>query len=49
MLVYGVVPMDWCGVCIFSLYKGKGDTYGCNNSRDISLLSVVFELFGSVD
>ena len=37
----GVVPMDWRGVCIVPLYKGKGDKSQCRKSRGISLLSVV--------
>ena len=44
----GVVPMDWWGACIVSLYKGKGDKYECRNSRGIRLLSVVGKLSGSV-
>ena len=44
----GVVPMDWHGVCIVPLYKGKGDKFECSNSRGISLLSVVGKLFGRV-
>ena len=44
----GVVPMDWRGGCIVSLYKGKGDKCKCINSRGISLLSVVGKLFGRV-
>ena len=44
----GVVPMYWCGVCIVSLYKGKGAKYECSNSRGISLLSVVVKLYGRV-
>ena len=44
----GVVPMDWCGACIVSLYKCKGDKCECSNSRGISLLSVVGKLFGRV-
>ena len=30
------------------LYKGKGDVYGCNNLRGISLLSVVGKVYGRV-
>ena len=41
----GVVPMDWRGACIVPLYKGKGDKCECNNSRGISLLSVVGKLY----
>ena len=37
----GVVAMDWCGVCIVPLYKGKGDQCECSNSRGVSLLSEV--------
>ena len=37
----GVLPMDWRGACIVPLYKGKGDKCQCSNSRGISLLSVV--------
>ena len=44
----GVVPMDWCGACIVPLYKGRGDKCECSNSRGISLLSVVGQLFGRV-
>ena len=44
----GVVPMDWRGACIVPLYKGKGDKCECSNSRGISLLSVVAQLFGRV-
>ena len=43
-----VVPIDWRGTCIVPLYKGKGDTYECSNSRGISLLSVVGKLYGRV-
>ena len=35
------MAMDWRGVCIVPLYKGKGDQCECSNSRGISLLSVV--------
>ena len=38
--------MDWRGDCIVHLYKGNGDKCECNNSRGISLLSVVGKLFG---
>ena len=44
----GVVPMNWRGACIVSLYKGKGDKCECSNSRGISLLTVVGKLFGRV-
>ena len=44
----GVVPMDWHGAYIVPLYKGKGDTSECSNSRGISLLSVVGKLYGRV-
>ena len=44
----GVVPMDWRGACIVPMYKGKCEKYGCSNSRDISLLSVVGKLVGRV-
>ena len=44
----GVVPMDWRGVCIVPLYKGKGDKCECSNSTGISLLSVVGKLCGRV-
>ena len=44
----GVVPMDWHGACIVTLYKGKGDKCECSNLRSISLLSVVCKLFGRV-
>ena len=27
----GVVPADWPGACIVSLYKGKGDKCDCRN------------------
>ena len=40
--------MDWRGACIVPLYKGKGDKYECSNSRGISLLSVVGNLFSRV-
>ena len=43
-----VVPMDWHGACIVPLYKGKGDKCECNNSRGISLLSLVGTLYGRV-
>ena len=39
--------MDWRGACIVPLYKGKGDNCD-SNSRGISLLSVVGQLFGRV-
>ena len=42
----GVLPMDRRGACIVPLYKGKDEK--CCNSRGISLLSVVGELFGRV-
>ena len=44
----GVVPIDWGGVCIVPLYKGKCDKCECSNSRGISLLSVVGKLYGRV-
>ena len=44
----GVVPVDRRGVCIVTLYEGKGDKCECSNSRGISLLSVVGKLFGKV-
>ena len=40
--------MDWRGACIVPLYKGKSDKCECSNSRGISLLSVVGELYGRV-
>ena len=40
--------MDWRGACIVPLYKGKGDKCECRNSRGISLLIVVGNLFGRV-
>ena len=40
--------MNWRGACIVPLYKGKGDKCECSNSRGISLLSEVGELFGRV-
>ena len=45
----GIVPMNWCGACIVSLYKRKGDECECSNSRSISLLSEVGKLYGSAD
>ena len=44
----GVVPTDWRIACIVPLYKRRGDKCECNNSRGISLLSVVGKLFGRV-
>ena len=44
----GVVPMDWRGVCIMPLYKGKDGECECRNSRGISMLSVEGKLFGKV-
>ena len=44
----GVVPIDWRGACVVPLYKGKGDKCECSNSRGISLLSVVGNLYGRV-
>ena len=44
----GRVPEDWQGACMVPLYKGKGDRLACNNSRGISLLSVVGKLYGRV-
>ena len=44
----GVVLMYWRGACIAPLYKGKGDKCDCSNSRGISLLRVVGELFDRV-
>ena len=41
----GVVPMDWRVACIVPLYKGKGDTCECCNSKGISLFSVVGKLY----
>ena len=38
--------MDWRGTCIASLYKGNSDKCERNNSRGISLLSVVGKLDG---
>ena len=40
--------MDWRGVCIVPLHKQKGDKCECSNSRCISLLSVVGNLYGRV-
>ena len=40
--------MDWRGVCIVPLYKGKSDKCDCSNSRGISLLSVEGKLYGRV-
>ena len=42
----GVISIDWCGACVVTLYKGKGDKYECSNSRGINLFSVVGKLFG---
>ena len=44
----GNVPMDWHGVCIVPLYKGKGDECECSNSSGISLLRAVVKLYGRV-
>ena len=44
----GVVPMDWRGACIVPLYKMKGGSCECSNSRGISLLSIVGMLYGRV-
>ena len=41
-----VVPLDWRGTCVVPLYKRRGDKCECNNSRGISLLSVVGKLYG---
>ena len=41
----GVVPMDWRGVCIVSLYNWNIYRYECGNSRGISLLSVIGKLY----
>ena len=38
---WGAVPMDWCGTCIVPLYRGNGNKCEYDNSRRISLLSVV--------
>ena len=40
--------MIWRGACIVPLYKGNGDKCECSNSRGISLLSVVGNLYGRV-
>ena len=40
--------MDWRGACIVQLLKVKSDKYECSNSRGISLLSVVDNLYGRV-
>ena len=42
----GVVPMYWHGACIVPLYKGKGDKCERSNSRGISLLSLLINIFG---
>ena len=44
----GVVPIDWRGACIVTLYKGKGEKCECSNSTGISLLSVARKLCGRV-
>ena len=44
----GVVPVDWRGACIELLYRGKGDKCEYSNSRGISLLRVVGNLYGRV-
>ena len=44
----GVVPMDWHDACIVPLYKGNGDKCEFSNSKGISLLSVVGNLYGRV-
>ena len=33
----GVVPMDWRGACIVTVYKLKGDKCECSNTRGLSL------------
>ena len=43
----GIVPKDWRGAWIVPLYNGKDDKCECSNSRGISLLSVVYKLFGT--
>ena len=40
--------MDWRGTCIVPPYKWKDDKFECSNSRGISLLSEVDELYGRV-
>ena len=40
--------MEWCGACVVTLYKLKGDKCECSNSRGIRLLSVVGKLYGRV-
>jgi len=42
------VPEDWKIACVVPLYKGKGDKLECNNSRGISLLSVVGKAYGRI-
>ena len=36
-----IVPMDWRGACIVSMYKRGGDKYECSNYRGISWSSVI--------
>ena len=40
--------MDWRGACIVPLYNVKGQKCECSNSKGISLLSVVDQLYGRV-
>ena len=46
--VTGVVSIEWRSAGIVPLYMGKGDMKECSNSRGISLLCVVGNLYGRV-
>ena len=41
-----IVPVDWVIAYMVPLYKVKGDVHECSNSRGISLLNVVGEVYG---
>ena len=44
----GVVSEGWRSHVIVPLYKGKGEKSECKNSRGISLLSVVGNIYAGV-
>ena len=39
-LEHGGHPTDWKRGVVVPIWKGKGDTQGCNNYREVTLLSV---------
>ena len=43
-----MLPFDWTSACVVPFYKGKGDRCEYTSFRDISLLSVLGDVYGKV-